>query len=65
MSNKGRAVFSFCAFHFIDDGFTDLIYLLLPYYCLRIEPLLQPGGALERGLLRIDEPHPVSPEPSR
>jgi FSR family fosmidomycin resistance protein-like MFS transporter len=31
MSKKGRALFSFSAFHFIDDGFTDAIYLLLPF----------------------------------
>jgi FSR family fosmidomycin resistance protein-like MFS transporter len=26
-----KALFSFCAFHFLDDGFTDSIYLLLPF----------------------------------
>lgn len=26
-----RSLFSFCTFHFIDDGFTDSIYLLLPF----------------------------------
>lgn len=30
-SQKARSLFSFCAFHFIDDGFTDSIYLLLPF----------------------------------
>ncbi len=31
--NKGRfrSLFSFCAFHFLDDGFTDSIYILLPF----------------------------------
>ena len=28
---KARPLFSFCAFHFIDDGFTDSLYLLLPF----------------------------------
>jgi FSR family fosmidomycin resistance protein-like MFS transporter len=30
---RGRlgSLFSFCAFHFVDDGFTDSIYLLLPF----------------------------------
>jgi MFS transporter, FSR family, fosmidomycin resistance protein len=28
---KARSLFSFCAFHFIDDGFTDSLYLLLPF----------------------------------
>jgi len=31
MNYKARPLFSFCAFHFIDDGFTDSIYLLLPF----------------------------------
>jgi MFS transporter, FSR family, fosmidomycin resistance protein len=26
-----RSLFSYCAFHFVDDGFTDSIYLLLPF----------------------------------
>ncbi len=29
--SKARPLFSFCAFHFIDDGFTDSLYLLLPF----------------------------------
>lgn len=29
--NRGRFLFSFCAFHFLDDGFTDSLYLLLPF----------------------------------
>ncbi|OGP74451.1 MAG: hypothetical protein A2V86_10335 [Deltaproteobacteria bacterium RBG_16_49_23] len=30
-SSRTRSLFSFCAFHFFDDGFTDSIYLLLPF----------------------------------
>jgi len=30
-NKKARSLFSFCAFHFIDDGFTDSLYLLLPF----------------------------------
>ena len=30
-NRKAHALFSFCAFHFIDDGFTDSLYLLLPF----------------------------------
>ncbi len=30
-NKKARSLFSFCAFHFIDDGFTDCLYLLLPF----------------------------------
>lgn len=26
-----RSLFSFCAFHFVDDSFTDFIYLFLPF----------------------------------
>src|SRR4030043_370983 len=36
MSKKVRALFSFSAFHFIDDGFTDSIYLLLPFIALEL-----------------------------
>jgi FSR family fosmidomycin resistance protein-like MFS transporter len=28
---QARSLFSFCAFHFVDDGFTDSVYLLLPF----------------------------------
>jgi len=28
---KARSLFSFSAFHFIDDGFTDSLYLILPF----------------------------------
>jgi MFS family permease len=31
LGRKTRALFSFSAFHFIDDGFTDSLYLLLPF----------------------------------
>jgi FSR family fosmidomycin resistance protein-like MFS transporter len=30
-NTKARSLFSFCTFHFIDDGFTDSLYLLLPF----------------------------------
>ena len=30
-ARRARPLFSYCAFHFIDDGFTDSIYLLLPF----------------------------------
>jgi FSR family fosmidomycin resistance protein-like MFS transporter len=47
MSNKGRALFSFCAFHFIDDGFTDLIYLLLPFIALELNLSFSQVGLLK------------------
>jgi predicted MFS family arabinose efflux permease len=28
---RARSLFSFCTYHFIDDGFADSIYLLLPF----------------------------------
>ncbi len=28
---QARSLFSFCAFHFIDDGFADSVYVLLPF----------------------------------
>jgi predicted MFS family arabinose efflux permease len=28
---RARSLFSFCSFHFVDDGFADSIYLLLPF----------------------------------
>ena len=31
LERKARFLFSFSAFHFIDDGFTDSLYLLLPF----------------------------------
>ena len=31
LERKARSLFSFSAFHFIDDGFTDSLYLLLPF----------------------------------
>ncbi|HSB04737.1 MAG TPA: MFS transporter [Thermodesulfobacteriota bacterium] len=30
-SNRVRSLLSFCAFHFVDDGLTDSVYLLLPF----------------------------------
>jgi len=47
MSNKGRALFSFSAFHFIDDGFTDLIYLLLPFIALELNLSFSQVGLLK------------------
>lgn len=31
MNSRSRSLFSFCSFHFLDDGFTDSMYLLLPF----------------------------------
>ena len=30
-ASRSRSLFSFCAFHFVDDGFTDSFYILLPF----------------------------------
>jgi predicted MFS family arabinose efflux permease len=47
MSKKVQAVFSFCAFHFIDDGFTDSIYLLLPFIALELKLSFSQVGLLK------------------
>lgn len=47
MSKKVRALFSFCAFHFIDDGFTDSIYLLLPFIALELNLSFSQVGLLK------------------
>lgn len=33
---RWRGLFSFCTFHFLDDGFTDSIYLLLPFIAMEL-----------------------------
>jgi predicted MFS family arabinose efflux permease len=33
---RARSLFSFCAFHFLDDGFADSIYLLLPFIAVEL-----------------------------
>ncbi len=47
MSQKGRALFSFCSFHFIDDGFTDSIYLLLPFIAAELNLSFSQVGLLK------------------
>jgi MFS transporter, FSR family, fosmidomycin resistance protein len=47
MSKKVRALFSFCAFHFIDDGFTDSIYLLLPFIAAELNLSFSEVGLLK------------------
>jgi len=47
MSKKFRDLFSFCAFHFIDDGFTDSIYLLLPFIALELNLSFSQVGLLK------------------
>ena len=47
MSKKIRALFSFSAFHFIDDGFTDSIYLLLPFVALELNLSFSQVGLLK------------------
>jgi predicted MFS family arabinose efflux permease len=47
MSKKVRALFSFSAFHFIDDGFTDSIYLLLPFLAAELNLSFSQVGLLK------------------
>jgi MFS family permease len=43
-NNRGRSLFSFCAFHFLDDGFSDAFYIILPFLAAELHlSLLQVG----------------------
>jgi len=44
---KARSLFSFCAFHFIDDGFTDSLYLLLPFIAAELSLNFSQVGLLK------------------
>ncbi|MGZ3494998.1 MAG: MFS transporter [Thermodesulfobacteriota bacterium] len=46
-SGKAKPLFSFCAFHFIDDGFTDSIYLLLPFIAAELSLNFSQVGLLK------------------
>lgn len=58
-SKKFRALFSFSAFHFLDDGFTDSIYLLLPFIAAELSLSFSQVGLLKgvysgsMGLLQV------------
>jgi FSR family fosmidomycin resistance protein-like MFS transporter len=45
--NKGRSLFSFSTFHFLDDGFTDSIYLLLPFIAAELNLSFTQVGLLK------------------
>jgi predicted MFS family arabinose efflux permease len=44
---KARSLFSFCSFHFVDDGFTDSIYLLLPFLAAELHLSFSQVGFLK------------------
>ncbi len=44
---KAQSLFSFSAFHFIDDGFTDSIYLLLPFIAAELNLSFSQVGLLK------------------
>ncbi len=46
-SQKARSLFSYCAFHFIDDGFTDSLYLLLPFIAAELSLNFSQVGLLK------------------
>jgi FSR family fosmidomycin resistance protein-like MFS transporter len=46
-NKKVRSLFSFCAFHFIDDGFTDALYLLLPFIAAELSLNFSQVGLLK------------------
>jgi hypothetical protein len=43
---QARSLFSFCAFHFVDDGFTDSLYLLLPFIAAELNLSFSEVGLL-------------------
>ncbi|MEW6377608.1 MAG: hypothetical protein AB1502_17695 [Thermodesulfobacteriota bacterium] len=45
--NQVRSLFSFCAFHFLDDGFTDSIYLILPFIAAELSLSFSQVGLLK------------------
>jgi FSR family fosmidomycin resistance protein-like MFS transporter len=46
-NKKARSLFSFSAFHFIDDGFTDSLYLLLPFIAAELSLNFSQVGLLK------------------
>ncbi len=46
-AGRARSLFSFCAFHFLDDGFTDTIYLLLPFIAVELNLSFSQVGLLK------------------
>ena len=44
---KVQSLFSFSAFHFLDDGFSDSIYLLLPFIAVELNLSLSQVGLLK------------------
>ncbi len=45
--NRIRSLFSFCTYHFIDDGFADSIYLLLPFIAAELHLSFSQVGLLK------------------
>jgi FSR family fosmidomycin resistance protein-like MFS transporter len=45
--NRLRSLFSFCSYHFIDDGFADSIYLLLPFIAAELHLSFSQVGLLK------------------
>jgi MFS transporter, FSR family, fosmidomycin resistance protein len=46
-SRRAKSLFLFCAFHFIDDGFADSIYLLLPFIAAEMHLSFSKVGLLK------------------
>ena len=44
---RARILFSFCSFHFVDDGFADSIYLLLPFIAAELHLSFSQVGFLK------------------
>jgi len=46
-NRKVQSLFSFSAFHFLDDGFSDSLYLLLPFIAAELNLSLSQVGLLK------------------
>jgi MFS family permease len=46
-TSRARSLFSYCAFHFFDDGFTDSFYLLLPFIAAELSLSFSQVGLLK------------------
>jgi FSR family fosmidomycin resistance protein-like MFS transporter len=46
-SHRARSLFAFCTYHFIDDGFADSIYLLLPFIAAELHLSFSQVGLLK------------------
>jgi MFS transporter, FSR family, fosmidomycin resistance protein len=46
-NSRRRSLFSFCAFHFVDDGISDALYILLPFIAIEMHLTLSEVGLIK------------------